>query len=155
VPTWERYRRAKTARALVFVLIGTVQSALVPRHEPLQVLSLHPLVGFAVKRSGLYEVARAEQRPGHAIPTAALRTVPLPDTATVSRYVSGAKRADTLVGCFTETKHCELPEQAPPKRTSLKPGVGLGVSSSLVSAFQVVVQLCAHCSPGTSAVTLP
>jgi len=74
-----------TARALAAAVIGSVQAGLVPRHAPAHVLKRQPFAGLAVRRSGVYEETRLEQRGGQAIPGRELRTEPRPPTATVSR----------------------------------------------------------------------
>jgi len=49
------------------------------------------------------------------MPALELRTAPLPATPTVSRYVMGAKSADTEADGETDTEHDPLPVQAPPQ----------------------------------------
>jgi hypothetical protein len=124
--------------------MGTLQTGLEPRHAPLQVRKLQPFAGFAVSRSGTYEGNTAEHRGRHVIPDLAVRTVPRPETAMVSRYTSGAKSADTDPPGASLTLHADEPPQPSLQRTSFAPGPGVADSPSWVSVFQVVVQVCVH-----------
>ena len=76
---------AKTARALVFRLIGSVQTPAVPRQAPVHARKRQPFAGRVVIRSEEYEGNAAEQRVGHEIPARELTTRPLPPTETESR----------------------------------------------------------------------
>ena len=89
------------------------------------------------------------------MPELTLRTVPFPETATVSRNEAGANRADTAAPGVTVRAQPAAPVQAPAQRTSLAPALGVAVSASRWPEFHVVVQLAAHWRPGTSAVTVP
>ena len=108
----------------------------------------HPFAGAGVSRVVSYEGTSAEHRVGQAMPGRELRTVPRPETATVSRYVAGAKTADTLRPGSTTTLHVDRPEQLAPQLTSFVPAVGVALSSSAVPALQVVVQLWLQRRPG-------
>jgi hypothetical protein len=145
----------KTARTLVFPVIGSVHDARFPRHAPVQALSFQPFAGVALSRSGAYDVTGAAHRPGQAIPKLELRIAPLPETRTRNRYVVGAKSALGVALWPTVTEHSAAPPHAPLQRTSFAPGFGTGASTSLVSAFHVVVQLWAQERPGTSDSTRP
>jgi hypothetical protein len=143
------------ARALVAALIGTVHVFFAPRQAPLQERNFHPLAGAAVNLTALNDGTAAEQRGRHVIPPRELRTAPRPATDTLSRNDAGAKRADTVVPADTVSAHPAEPEHAPLQRTSLAPAPGVAVSARRSPEFHVVVQLEAHCSPGTSAATVP
>ena len=135
--------------------MGTVHARLDPRQAPLQERNLQPFAAVAMSVTGEYEGTVAEHRSRHAIPVFELRTAPRPETPTVRRKVAGAKSADTLAPDDTVTVQPAEPTQATPQRTSFAPELGVAVRASRVPAFHVVVQLCAHCRPGTSAATDP
>ena len=89
------------------------------------------------------------------IPVFELRTAPRPETRTVKRKIAGAKNAETFAPGATVTLQPADPTQGAPQRTSLAPGPGVAVNARRVPEFHVVAQVCAHCNPGTSAVTDP
>ncbi len=153
-PRSRDYARTKAARALVALVIGTEQRPF-PRHAPLHCLKRQPFAAAGVSQILSYEGTSEEHREGHAIPGRELRTEPRPVTATASRYVAGAKTADTLLPGSTRTLHVDRPEQPAPQPTSLVPVAGVALSSSGVPALQVVVQFWLQRRPGTSAVTEP
>ena len=126
-----------------------------PRQAPLQVRNFQPFAAVALRVTGEYEGNFAEQRGRHVIPERELRTAPCPETRTARLKVAGAKRADRLEPDPTVTVQPAEPTQAAPQRTSFAPGLGVAVSASRVPEFHVVLQLWAHCSPGTSADTDP
>jgi hypothetical protein len=135
--------------------MGTLQERFEPLQAPLQERNLQPFAAVAVSLTGEYDGSVAEHRGRQVIPVCELRTTPRPETPTVRRKVAGAKSADTLAPDVTVTAHPAAPTHADPQRTSFAPGSGVAVKASRVPAFHVVVQLCAHCSPGTSAATDP
>jgi hypothetical protein len=143
------------ARADDAAFMGTVQVFFAPRQAPLQERSFHPFAGVAVRRTGVNEGNAAEHRGRHVIPARELRTAPRPATLTLSGKVVGPKTAATLVPAPTAKVHPALPVQAPSHRTSFAPAAGVAVSAILWPAFQVVVQLAVHVSPGTLADTEP
>jgi len=145
----------KTARALVAAVMGTLQERFEPLQAPPQERNLQPFAAVAVSLIGEYDGNVAEHRGRHAMPGCELRTTPRPERPTVSRNVAGAKSADTLVPGDTVTVQPAEPRHAAPQRTSFAPGLGVAVNASRVPAFHVVVQLCSHCKPGTSAATDP
>lgn len=151
----ERQTRTKVARALVTALIGTVHVFFAPRHAPLHDRSFQPLAGVAVSLTGLNDDTDTEQRGRHVSPPRELRTAPRPITDTLSRNDAGAKRADTAVPGATLRVQPAAPEHEPLQRTSLAPADGVAVNARRWPEFHVVVQLDAHCSPGTSADTVP
>ena len=89
------------------------------------------------------------------MPERELRTEPRPETVTASRYVAGAKTADTVFPGSTTTLQVDRPEQPAPQATSFVPVVAVAVSSRAVPALQVVVQLWPQRRPGTFADTDP
>jgi len=147
--------RTNTARALAAAVIGTLHERFVPRQAPLHERNLQPFAAVAVSLTGEYEGKVAEHRGRHVIPVCELRTTPRPETATVSRNAAGAKNADTLAPDDTVTVHPAEPRHEEPQRTSFAPALGVAVSASRVPSFHVVVQLCSHWRPGTSADTDP
>src|SRR5262245_60084043 len=143
------------ARALVFLVMGTVHTVFAPLHAPDQLRKRQPFAGVARSRSAVYDGTAAEQCVPHEIPLRALSTTPRPRWETSSRYVAGAKSAETRAPSCTVTLHAALPLQAPVQRTSFVPAVGVAVRFSWVPSFQVVEQLRLHRRPGTSDVTVP
>ena len=123
-------RRTNVARALDTALIGTVHVAFAPRQTPLQARSFQPRAGVAVSRTAVNDGNDAEQRGRQVMPVRELRTEPRPVTATVSRKVAGAKRADTFAPVPTSTRQPPLPVHAPVQRTSFAPVPGVAVSAS-------------------------
>ena len=143
------------ARAEAAAFIGTVQVFFAPRQAPLQERSFQPLAGVAVSRTGVNEGNAAEHCGRHVIPARELLTAPRPATLTLSGNVAGPKTAAMVVPASTANEHPALPVQAPSQRTSFVPAAGVAVSAILWPAFQVVVQLAVHVSPGTLAETEP
>ena len=135
--------------------MGTLQERFEPLQAPLQERNLQPFAAVAVSLTGEYEGNVAAHRGRHVIPVCELRTTPRPETPTVSRNEAGAKSADTAAPDDTVTAQPAEPRHAEPQRTSFAPGPGVAVNASRVPAFHVVVQLCSHCRPGTSAATDP
>jgi hypothetical protein len=135
--------------------MGTEHERFDPRQAPLQERNVQPFVAVAVSLTGEYEGNVAEQRGRQVIPVCELRTTPRPETATVRRKLAGANSADTWVPDSTVTEQPAAPTQEDPQRTSLAPGPGVAVNASRVPVFHVVVQLCEHSNPGTSAATDP
>lgn len=69
----------------MFFVIGTVHTALLPRHAPDQLRKRQPVAGVARSCTETYDGNAAEQRGAHEIPERELRIVPRPALATVSR----------------------------------------------------------------------
>src|SRR5918996_1858860 len=154
-PSYRFEDRAKIARALLTRVIGTLQLRLLPRQAPVQERNFQPFAGVAVSRTGTYEGNDDEQRGRQVMPDRELRTVPRPPTLTVSRNTIGAKSAATFVPAAAVMLQPPAPAHDPPQRTSLLPADGVAVRLSGVPAFHAVVQVRAHCIPGTFALTCP
>jgi hypothetical protein len=151
----QRGERTKTARALTAAVIGSTQLRALPEHAPDHDRNRQPFAGVAESRSGTNDGNAAEHLGRHVTPERELLTLPRPVTATVRRNTVGAKSAETLAPGFATTLHGPAPVQAPVQRTSFAPALGVALRPRRVPPFQVVVHVCPHCMPGTSAVIAP